>query len=296
MEYRLFVFYKVAKLLSFSKASEELYISQPAVTRHIRELESKYKAQLFERKGNRNVLLTKAGKILFEYAEQMEELSRNLNFEMNHLANDYSGILKIGASSTVAQYVLPRYLARFHKRYPNIKIYAITGNSIEMQKALLNKEINLGIIEDSGKVPELHYEDYLNDEIVLICPMDSKIISRDCISITEIVQYPLLLRENGSGTLKIISDYLSKHGIKISQLKIEMQLGSTEAIKNYLFDSNCMALVSIHAVFKELKEQTLKIIEIEEGKIIRNFRFIELQGQNDALCQLFKSYIRSLSL
>ncbi|KFF02839.1 LysR substrate-binding domain-containing protein [Chryseobacterium luteum] len=291
MEFRLLVFYTVARLLSFSKASEELFISQPAVTKHIKELEAKYKVALFERSGNRNVELTAAGKILLNYAEKMKQLSRELGFELNHLSQNFCGELRIGASSTISQYVMPRFLAQFHQKFPEIKIRLTTGNSSEIQQALSTKEINLGIIEDSGKIPEIHYEDFLEDEIVLIGKNFSTGISKQTISVKNLMDYPLVLRENGSGTLEVITEYLLNNHIKISQLQLEMQLGSTEAIKNYVLESDCLAMVSLHSVLKELKESTLKIIELREGKILRKFRFIELHGQNDALSKFFKNFL-----
>ncbi|SDF28704.1 LysR family transcriptional regulator [Epilithonimonas hungarica] len=293
MEFRLLVFYTVARLLSFSKASEELFISQPAVTKHIKELEARYKVALFERSGNRNVRLTEAGKLLLDYAEKMQKLSREVSFEISHLSQNFRGELRIGASSTISQYVMPRFLAKFHQKFPEIKIRMTTGNSSEIQQSLLKKEINLGIIEDSGKIPEVRYEDFLEDEIVLIGKNFGTGISKETISVKKLMDYPLVLRENGSGTLEVIAEYLLNNQIKISQLQPEMQLGSTEAIKNYVLESDCLAMVSIHSILKELKENTLKIIELKEGKILRKFRFIELHGQNDALSNFFKNYLKS---
>lgn len=293
MEYRLIVFYTVSKHLSFSKASEELFISQPAVTKHIKELESQYQTSFFERSGNKRVRLTQAGEVLLTFVEKIYETSREMNFAINHLSHQYRGKLKIGASSTISQYVLPQFLASFHKKFKDIEVQLTTGNTEEIQKSLLKKKIDLGIIEGNSKALEIHYEDFQKDEIVLVCKTTNNSIQKNSISIKEITQYPILLRENGSGTLEVISNYLEKHQIKLSDLQIEMQLGSTEGIKNYLLESNCLALLSIHSVSRELKENKMKIIEFKEFKMERMFRYISLHGHEDSLVSLFKTFISS---
>lgn len=287
----MIVFYTVAKRLSFSKASEELFISQPAITKHIKELEAKYKIKLFDRAGNRNVFLTEAGKTMLDFVEQLYNISRKMDFEMDHLSKRYKGKLTVGASSTISQYVLPRYLAKFYQKFPEINIQLITGNTEDIQNALLRKKIDLGIVEGTGKIPEIHYEDFLDDEIVLVSKNTLQIVRKNTISLHDLQNYPLVVRENGSGTLRVIADYLSRVGLKISDLKIEMQLGSTEGIKNYLLESHCLALVSIHSVLQELKNATLKIIDLKECKMERKFRFISHHGHPDALTSVFKKFL-----
>jgi DNA-binding transcriptional LysR family regulator len=112
LEFRLKVFYTVAKRLNFTKAAMELYISQPAVTKHIKELEGIYKTSLFERSGNKKIVLTTAGETLLQYADQLLDVYRELEFDMNLLISQHSGVLRIGASTTIAQYIIPPVLAQ----------------------------------------------------------------------------------------------------------------------------------------------------------------------------------------
>lgn len=128
MDYRDTVFLAVAENLSFSKAANELFISQPAVTKHIKELESKLNSTLFERKGNK-IYLTKAGEICYSYLKKIMQQYEALNFELGQMNNTFKGTLRIGASSTISQYLLPKVIADFHRRYPEIELFIYNGNS-----------------------------------------------------------------------------------------------------------------------------------------------------------------------
>src|SRR5437868_545922 len=122
LDFRLQVFYTVAKRLNFTKAAAELFISQPAVTKHIKELEAQYQTSLFERSGNKQIMLTPAGEMLLQYANQLLDVYRELKYDMNLLIKKHSGILRLGASSTVAQYIISPVLAQFHKKFKDLKV------------------------------------------------------------------------------------------------------------------------------------------------------------------------------
>nr|WP_294899605.1 LysR family transcriptional regulator [uncultured Pedobacter sp.] len=294
-DFRLKVFYTVARRLNFTKAAQELYISQPAVTRHIHELEGAFKLQLFERNGNK-IILTPAGQTLLSYTDRVFELYRDMEFEMNILAEQYSGVLRIGASSTIAQYVIPPILADFHQKFKDVKVHLVTGNTEQVEQALLNKDIELGIIEGRSKNPRLNYQEFIKDELVLVLNAQENFIKKETIKIEELQKYPFLIRETGSGTLEVIAHALNKHQIKIDDLNIEMQLGSIESIKSYLLHSPCVAFVSIHAIIKELKHNELRIIDVKNLSIERPFYFIEAQGQVNALSKLFIKFASSHNL
>jgi DNA-binding transcriptional LysR family regulator len=296
LDFRLQVFYTVAKRLNFTKASAELYISQPAVTKHIKELEAQFKVSLFERSGNKRIILTPAGEMLLHYAERLREIYRELDYDMNLLVKQHSGILRIGASTTVAQYVIPPILAQFHKKFKDIRVLLITGNTEEIELALLNKEIEFGIIEGISRNPQIRYEEYLNDELVLVSAINNPIIKKDVIKPEELSAYALLLREPGSGTLDVIAHALKSHNLKLSDLQVEMQLGGTESIKSYLLNSNCLAFLSIHSILKELKNNECRIIDVKGLTIERAFNIIQHYGQPSSLTELFIRFARSYKL
>jgi DNA-binding transcriptional LysR family regulator len=293
LDFRLQVFYTVAKRLNFTRASAELFISQPAVTKHIKELEATYKTSLFERSGNKKIILTQAGEMLLQYADQLLNVYRELEYDMNQLVKQHNGILRIGASTTVAQYIIPPVLAQFHKKFKDIKVLLISGNTGDMELSLLNKEIEMGIIEGISRNPQIKYEEYLQDELVLVRAGNNTLVRKDTIKPEELKIFPLLMREPGSGTLDVIAHALRPHDIKLADLQIEMQLGGTESIKSYLLHSNCLAFLSIHSILKELKNNECRIIDIKGLSIERPFYFIQLHGQPSSLAELFVRFARS---
>ena len=164
-DFRLEVFYTVAKRLSFTKAAASLFITQPAVTKHIHELEEQYQNKLFERKGN-TIQLTAAGALLLEHAETLFAIYRTIDFDMNALINRKEGTLHLGASTTIAQYVIPPLLAGFRKKFPEIQLKMLNGNTETIERYLLDKEIELGLVEGRSRNQEIQYTPFIKDEIV----------------------------------------------------------------------------------------------------------------------------------
>ena len=288
-DFRLQVFDTVARRLNFTKAAEELFITQPAVTKHIPELESYFKTTLFERNGSK-ITLSPAGETLLQYTTQLFTVYRNLEFEMNALVQQHSGKLRIGASTTVAQYVLPPVLASFHKKFKDIKISLTTGNTEQVEQRIQNKEADLGIIEGRSRKTALKYTQFIKDEIVLVSGINNPLAKKPEISLNDLKKISLLLREPGSGTLEVITHALKPLGMKISDLHIEMQLDSTESMKNYLLYSNSMAFVSLHSVLKELRNKECCIIDVKGLGIERYFYFIQPFGQPESLVDLFMKF------
>lgn len=293
LDFRLQVFYAVAKRLNFTKAAADLFISQPAVTKHIKELEAEFKTSLFERNGNKKILLTPAGEMLLKYADQLLSVYRELGYDMNLLLQQHKGVLRIGASTTVAQYIIPPVLAAFHKKFKDIQVQLISGNTEDIELSLLNKEIEFGIIEGFSKNPQLRYEEFLQDELVLVSAVNNPLLRKDVLKPEELKNFSFLMREPGSGTLEVIAHALKPHKISLSDLSIEMQLGGTESIKSYLLHSNCLAFLSVHSILKELKNNECQIIDIKGLSIERPFYFIQPHGQPDSLSELFMRFTRS---
>lgn len=288
-DFRLKVFYTVAKRLNFTKAAEELFITQPAVTKHIKEIENHYKLKLFDRKGTK-IKLTAAGEILLQYAEEIFGLYRNLEFELNSLQQRHNGRLRIGASTTIAQYVLPPVLAAFHKKFKDIKVVLTINNTEQIEQALQNEDIDFGIIEGQSKNSLFRYTRFIKDEIVLAANSNHPLTKKENIRPADLLKLPLLLREPGSGTLEVITHALKPLGIKLSQLQIEMRLGGNESIKSYLLHSDSLAFLSIHSIIKELRNKELSIVDIKGLTIERFFYFIQQKGEAGSLADLFMKF------
>ncbi|UPZ14489.1 LysR family transcriptional regulator [Flavobacterium humidisoli] len=286
MDFRLKVFYTVALRLNFTKAATELYITQPAVSKHIQELEETYKTKLFERNGSK-IALTPAGKILLKYTKSIFDIYREIDFEMSSFNKERQGLLRLGASTTISQYIISPVLASFHQKQKDIKVNLLNGNTEQIENALINKEIEIGIVEGQSKNQSIKYIPFLKDELVLVCSSKNPLVQQNEISVNDLKSMKFITRERGSGTLEVIEFALKKANLKLANLHIEMQLGSTESIKSYLLNSDCFAFMSIHAVSKELKNKELIVLDIEKLAIERYFYIITLQGKSDSLSELF---------
>ncbi|CAH0996500.1 HTH-type transcriptional regulator CysL [Emticicia aquatica] len=285
-DFRLKVFYSVSKNQSFTKAAAELYISQPAITKHIKLLEESLGCRLFERKGN-CINLTASGEVLFKYATEIFQLYQEALFELGAMKNQFQGQFRLGASTTVSQYLISPILASFYEKFPQIKLTLLNGNSEIIENAVLSKSIDLGIVEGKKHNSSLKYTDFVQDELVAVVHAKSRFSNKNTIQLSDLTTIPLVLRERGSGTLEVIQSSLKENGIKLSNLSIVMHLGSTESIKSFLEYSNALSFVSIRAIKKELKYGELKIINIENLKMLRTFSFVTLHGQQENIASAF---------
>jgi DNA-binding transcriptional LysR family regulator len=292
MDFRLKVFHTVANRLNFTKAATELYISQPAVSKHIQELEETYKIKLFERNGSK-IALTEAGEILLKHTKDIFEIYREIDFALSSFSNNRQGLLRLGASTTISQYIISPVLARFHQKQQDIKVNLMNGNTEQIENALINKEIEIGIVEGQTKNQSIKYIPFLKDELVLVCNSKNPLAAKSEISLEDLKVMKFITRERGSGTLEVIEYALKQINLKISDLQIEMQLGSTESIKSYLLNSDCFAFMSIHAVGNELKNNELIVLDVENLAIERYFFIITLLGKSDPLSELFIQNISS---
>ena len=288
-DFRLKVFQSVAKNLSFTKASQELFVSQPAITKHIQELEAYYQTRLFDRQGSK-ISLTKSGELLLKHSEKILDDYKQLEYEMHLLHNEYIGELKLGASTTIAQYVLPPLLADFIAKFPQINLSLINGNSRGVEAALQEHRIDLGLVEGIFRLPNLKYTPFLQDELVAVVHTHSKLAVSDEIAPEDLPNIPLVLRERGSGTLDVFERSLLRHNLKLSSLNVLMYLGSTESIKLFLEHTDCMGIVSIRSVYMELVAGNIKINKIKRMTMQREFNFVQLEGQEGGLSQAFMRF------
>jgi len=288
-DFRLKVFRSVAKNLSFTKASQELFVSQPAITKHIQELESCYEARLFHREGNK-ISLTEAGKLLLKHSEKVLDDYKQLEYEMHLLHNEFIGELKLGASTTIAQYVLPPLLANFIEKHPKVNLSLLNGNSREIETALQEHRIDLGLVEGISRLPNLKYTRFLEDELVAVVNARNRLSLPEEITPEDLRRIPLVLRERGSGTLDVFERALSRFGIKLSSLNVLMYLGSTESIKCFIEHTDCMGIISVRSICRELSAGQLRVLEIAGMPMMREFDFVQLQGKEAGLAQRFMDF------
>lgn len=276
------VFIEVANQLSFSKAAQTLFISQPAISNHIKLLEIQYQNALFNRKGN-SISLTPAGEILYKHLQDALSIQRQMQFDLSTMENasNVKGKLKIGASTTVALYIIPKILSAFHQQHPDLEIQLVNRNSENITNALLQNEIDIGIVEVFQKRTTISYIDFMTDEIVAVCAATSNIAKKKEIAVTDLIKYPIALREVGSGTLLALTHALKEHGIHIEDLNVKVRLGGTEALKNFLLADYCVGFLPKKSIVKELAHGELVMLNIKGLKVQRNFCFIQRQGSEE---------------
>jgi LysR family transcriptional regulator, transcriptional activator of the cysJI operon len=269
--FRLIVFRRVAEQLSFRKAAEELYLTQPAVSLQIKALEEDLGVQLFDRTGT-HIKLTAAGQVLLRYAEQVSSLLDQAEQDIAFLSGDHAGCLALGASTTIAQYVLPRLLGEFRNEYPRVHVTLISGNTEHIVEAVETQKIALGFIEGPARSRGAKTESFLKDELVLIAATAHEFAERASISCTDLSAAPLLMRERGSGTRRVVELALERQGVKRNSLCITMELDSTEAIKSAVEAGLGIGFVSRWAIAKDLRlDNGFKIVEVEGLSIQRDF-------------------------
>jgi LysR family transcriptional regulator, transcriptional activator of the cysJI operon len=275
--FRLKVFRAVAEQQSFRKASERLNLSQPAVSQNIHALEEELGVRLFDRSGNR-VRLTQAGTVLLRFARRSAQLAREALDALAKIAGEPRGELRLGASTTVAQYILPRMLGAFQKQYPQITLSVTSGNTEHIVELLLQGRIAMGIIEGPASSRELHKTRFLEDRMVLIVPRGHPWAALREIPIDSLKDVPLLMREPGSGSRRVVELALKRKGLKLGQLNVPMDLDSTEAILSGVEAGLGVGFVSQWAIGKEVRLGTLKPVRITGLEIVRDLTLIQRSG------------------
>lgn len=275
---RLVVFRAVAQQLSFRKAAEELYLTQPAVSLQIKALEEDLGVQLFDRTGSR-VALTQAGTLLLGYAQRVSALLVQAEQEMAAIGGELSGQLALGASTTIAQYVLPRLLGEFLSEHPRVQPSLVSGNTERIVDAVVQREIALGFIEGPSRSKDVREEAFLADEIVLIVPAAHEWAERERIATSELQTAQVLMRERGSGTRRVVEMAMERHGVKPASLHVAMELDSTEAIKSAVEAGLGVGFISKWAIAKDARAGlSFRIVEVDDLRIRRELLMVFAPG------------------
>jgi DNA-binding transcriptional LysR family regulator len=272
-DHKLKVFCTVAETKSFSKTSEIIHLTQPAVSLQIQALEEIYETKLFDRSSS-FINLTPAGEILYRYAKDILTLYAEAEKEIGKITGLIKGSITIGASTTIGNYVLPAVIADFKKTHPKIRINVFIGNTKRIVDLLNSGGIDIGLVEGETSKHKMKTEPIITDELTFIVPPFHPWAKKKVVSILEVTKEPFILREEGSGTRQMIEKYLSSHGINTADMRIALVLGSTESIKEAVESGMGISIVSKWAARKEVKYGSLKLITPKEEKILRNFSLI----------------------
>jgi len=272
-DHKLKVFCIVAETKSFSRASEIIRLTQPAVSLQIQALEEMYGTKLFNRSGC-VITLTQAGEMLYKYAKEISTLYSAAEKEIGGVTGLVKGIISVGASSTIGNYVLPSVIADFKRKFPKVGVHLHVGNSKNVIDFINSGSVDVGLVEGDVNKQKLIVEKLIGDEMVFIMSPYHALSKKASVSIMELSKEPLIFREEGSGTRQAIEKYLSKHGISQQNLKISLIMGSTESIKTAVEEGLGTSILSKWAARKELRYGSLKTAAFKEDKFIRDFSLV----------------------
>lgn len=269
---RLQVFHAVAQQLSFTKAADILHMTQPAVTFQVRQLEEHFGARLFDRTHNK-IRLTEAGNRAYQYAERIFGLYEEMESAVRELTGEVSGILKIGASTTLAEYFLPTILGRFKKSFPEVQIRLKESNTDGVANLVDTNIVDLGIVEAYIDSKNYMIQKCGEQEMVLAVAPSHPLAKRESVKAEDLGEHPWICREEGSATRQILLDFLERHNMTYGELDVVMELGSPESIKGAIAAGLGMSIMTYGTVKKELKLGTLAAIRLDPS-LRRPFYFI----------------------
>ncbi|WP_297528010.1 selenium metabolism-associated LysR family transcriptional regulator [Thiohalobacter sp.] len=293
---RLQVFHTVARMLSFTKAAETLHMTQPAVTFQVRQLEEHFNTRLFDRTHNR-ISLTEAGRRVYEYADRIFELYDEMENAVREMTGEISGVIMIGASTTIAEYMLPALLGDFRVKYPEVNVQLKVSNTEGIVSMVENNVIDLGVVEAPVSNKNLVVEVCRMDELVAIVPPKHPLAGKKVIRIQELLQHPYICREEGSGTREVIQEYLQRCKLNINEISVCMELGSPEAVKGAVEAGMGVSIVSRATIHKELQLGTLVALPLDPP-LERPFSFVHQKQKfrhlaMDELLEFARNYCKT---
>ena len=267
----LLIFHKVAQHQHFTRAAEALYISQPAVSKQVHELEKTLGQALFVQIG-RKVSLTEAGRTLFDYTQRIFALSDEAELVLEEMHELKRGRLVVGASTTIGTYLLPQLLGSYHQRYPHIELALTIANASEIQERLVQNRVEIGLIEGAVTHEDLCERVWRRDQLVLIAPFATPLLAQPPLPIEALAHEPFILREAGSGTRTVLEEALARRGLP--PLSPSLELGSTEAIKNAVAAGLGISFVSEHTIQLERAAQLVVVVPLEDFTVTRSLSLV----------------------
>jgi DNA-binding transcriptional LysR family regulator len=255
---RLQVFHAVAKHLSFTKAAEALFMTQPAVTFQIRQLEEHFNTRLFDRAHGR-ISLTPAGQLALDYAERILGLSSELDTRLKEMSGQVAGPLLIGASTTIAEFLLPQVLGEFKARYPAVVPRLFVANSEAVQGRIVERSLDLGFIEGESHLPSLITDVCCDDELQVVCAPSHPLAKLKSVAPKALMEHAYVSREPGSGTREVVDSYLQKAGVAPDALQVVMELGSPEALKGLVATGLGFTIMS----------RAIAALEVKLGRLVQ---------------------------
>ncbi|MEH7249084.1 selenium metabolism-associated LysR family transcriptional regulator [Neobacillus niacini] len=283
------VFFMAATKKNFSETAKILHLSQPSVSLQIKHLEEYLNTSLFDRT-TKKIQLTDSGKKLYNYAEKIIHLVNQAEKDLELFSETIHGDLRLGASLTIGEYLLPYYLGNFIKQYPNVQLMMKIYNSHQIIEKLINQEIELGFIEATIPHKNLDSIPFLEDELVIISSTSHPFhfLEKETIEPDKLFSLPIIMREKGSGTRQVLEEKLLKSNLDPNNLNIVMELENTESIKSAVESGLGVSIISQTAIHKEIELGTLKKTRISGIHLKRHFYLLNKKQIQSSACDAFK--------
>lgn len=275
--HQLHIFFTVAEKGSFSGAAQALHMTQPAVTMQVQSLEEHFGTKLFLRT-TKKIELTEAGRALLPFAKRSIDLMRETETGMSRFTHMLEGRLQLGASLTVGEYILPRLLGPFAKEFPHISVSMKVMNTRQILEEILQHQLTFGLVEAPIEHPDVQMDPVLSDELKLILPAGHELARQEMITLEDVLRYPFVLREQGSGTRRVMEEELLRRGKDPAAMRILMELGSTGAVKSAVEANLGLSILSQSSIKHELALGVLVSRSIEDIRFMRSFYSIHLKS------------------
>lgn len=289
--WQLTIFQKVVELEGFSKAAEAIHLTQPTVSSHIKELEAHFGCRLVDRMGKKAVA-TRAGMLLYEYADRLLNMAAETETAMAEFMGKVSGHLAAGGSTIPGNYILPRLIGEFTRRYPKVNISIHVGDTDQILGDILESRLDFGVVGAETDNNQLVQEKLLADEMRLIVPADHKWARKRQVTLRMLLKEPFIMREPGSGTLKSLQKQLAAQGIGIKDFQVAAELGSTASVIQGIKYGIGVSILSPIAVADELEAGSLKALSIRQLDLTRNFYLTTHKDRTPSpLCRAFMEYL-----
>ncbi|MCE5194755.1 MAG: LysR family transcriptional regulator [Nitrospiraceae bacterium] len=287
--HHLKIFLSVYKSKSFSKASELVSLTQPTISEHIKKLETDLNCRLFDRMG-KTIIPTKEADMLYNFATEIVEKAGNFKDALKNYKGKITGELAVGASSIPGTYILPRVIGLFRKKYPSATFQIFISDTKDVVTKIMKHELLLGVVGSKFINKEINYIPFMDDELIVIASPHFGI--KKNISLGELIKFPLIMREEGSGTRREFEKFLDSKGISIDRLNITGFFNSTDAVKQAVKAGLGISVISRIAVADELKTKLLKEAKLDDFKIKRNFYLITHKKRTiPKIYNIFMDYI-----
>jgi DNA-binding transcriptional LysR family regulator len=256
-------FSKAAELTSFTAAAKALCLTQASVSQRVQALEKALGTPLFKRQGGR-VLITRAGQKLYTYAQRILDLHRQARREITGHDVPVGGDLYLAASSIPGEHLLPCLLSQFGQKHSHIRVRATVSDSMGVMAQVERGDVSLGLVGRKTDNPHLDFRYLASDRMVLVVPPGHALSRRKKVSVKQLTRYPLVVREVGSGLRHCFEKSLDKAGLSLSDLRVALELGSNEAIKEAILRGVGVAILSIYAVQRELRTGQLRGLAVRD--------------------------------